>query len=411
MLIFPALVSLSHALRDEHVLSVYIDGTARDPAARHVWRVKLDHSLKDLRTWLAESSAEERGQFEHCVALLDEQLARLPGAVGAPGWAAFITSAGVREAASLPVPMPTLAVWSTGMCIAPYIRVLKQSRPVVLVVADARKAKLYSYRAGALTPSGTVRAHVTLGPPLHMGDVPRLGFHSGVRGSPGSEAAQRALLEGTQRMLSEVSRRAADLAGADGWILIGGIPQVSAHAARTIGPLAPGRVLQLESLDVHASAAEISAAAQRGASTLRDEADRRRIAEIIRNGEPDDVGSLGPDATRHALEQLRVRELYLTPRYVEDHTAEAEDAVRAALDQGASVEQVSRAVAARLDEYGGVAARLRFRLVETEAATPDETTQSAGTDVRKFGRVSPNPRHRSPPRPAILQPESERSPQ
>ena len=377
MLTFPELVSLSHLLRNEQVLSVYIDGTAEDPAARHVWRVKLDHSLKELRNWLADSSPKERAQFEHCVALLNQQVARFPGSVAAPGWAAFITAEGVRDAGSLPMPVPALAVWSTGICIAPYIRVLKQSRLVVIVVADARTSELYTYQAGRLSPPETIRAHVTMEPPLHMGDVARLGFHGGVRGSTGREMAQGALLVGTERMLSEVSRRAADLAGADGWILTGGIPQVSAHVARMIGQLTPGRVLQLASLDVHASAADIAAAAQRGASMLRDEVDLRRIAEIIDNGAPDGGGSLGPDATRVSLEQLRVRELYMTRRYVDEHAAEAEDAVRAALDQGASVEQVSGAVAARLDEYGGVAARLRYRLVETEVAALD-----APLDVR-----------------------------
>lgn len=43
----------------------------------------------------------------------------------------------------------------------------------------------------------------------------------------------------------------------------------------------------------------------------------------------------------------------------------------AALDQGASVEQVSGVVAARLDEYGGVAVRLRYRLVEADVAALD----------------------------------------
>jgi hypothetical protein len=35
--------------------------------------------------------------------------------------------------------------------------------------------------------------------------------------------------------------------------------------------------------------------------------------------------------------------------------------VRQALDQGASVEQVAGDAALRLDEYGGMAARLRYR--------------------------------------------------
>ena len=39
MLTLLELTSLSHLLRNEQVLSVYIDGDAEDPAGMHVWRV------------------------------------------------------------------------------------------------------------------------------------------------------------------------------------------------------------------------------------------------------------------------------------------------------------------------------------------------------------------------------------
>ena len=61
-------------------------------------------------------------------------------------------------------------------------------------------------------------------------------------------------------------------------------------------------------------------------------------------------------------------ELYLTHRYLEDFPPDAEDAVRAALDQDALVEEVSGAAAGWLDEHGGVAAHLRYRVVDPEAA-------------------------------------------
>ena len=134
----------------------------------------------------------------------------------------------------------------------------------------------------------------------------------------------------------------------------------------------------LESLDVHASGAEIAAAARRGASMLQDEADAHAIAEIIGHDAPDGLGALGPDATRHSLEQLRVRTLYLTPRYEDEHAAAAEDAVRGALDQGASVEHLSPAAAARHDTYGGIAARFRYHAVDAVVtATPEATTMPA----------------------------------
>jgi hypothetical protein len=56
-----------------------------------------------------------------------------------------------------------------------------------------------------------------------------------------------------------------------------------------------------------------------------------------------------------------VRDLYVTHRFLEDHAAEAERAIRAALDQDASVEEVSGQAAERLNEHGGMAVGLRFR--------------------------------------------------
>lgn len=362
MLTYTELVMLERSLGDARVLSVYLDGTAEDFAAQRAWRVQLEHSLKDLRIWLADSSHAEREEFERCVMLLEEQLAPLSRGVGARGWAAFITSDGVRDAGRLPVPMPTMAVWSTGACVAPYIRALKQTRRVVVALADARKAKLYCYDRGALEKARTIHAHATLGPPLHMGDAPRVGFHAGVRGTTGRDAAQRVLLKGTSRMLKEVADQALRLAGADGWILTGGIPHASGDLAQLIAHSAPGRVLDLESLDVHATEAEITAAAEHGASTLRDASDLHQIEDIMGDANGSGLVALGPAATRDALEQSRVRELYLTHPFIEEHAADAEDAVRKALAQGALVEEVSREAARQLDGHGGMAARLRYRL-------------------------------------------------
>jgi hypothetical protein len=267
--------------------------------------------------------------------------------------------------------MPTMAVWSTGACVAPYIRALKQTRRVVVALADARKATLYCYDRGALDRAKTIHAHATLGPPLHMGDAPRVGFHPGVRGTTGRDATQRVMLKGTRRMLKEVADQALRLAGADGWILTGGIPHASADLAQLIAHSAPGRVLDLESLDVHATEAEIAAAAEHGASTLRDASDLHQIEDIMGDANGSGLVALGPAATRDALEQSRVRELYLTHAFIEEHAADAEDAVRKALAQGALVEEVSREAARRLDGHGGMAARLRYRLADTEAPAPE----------------------------------------
>ena len=368
MLTFTELVSLSHLLRDQRVLSVYLDGSGKNPASRAAWHVQLDNSLKDVRRWLEGSSHEEREAFEHCVALLDTQLRGFQGAVGSPGWVAFITANGVSDAEALPAPTPTLAVWSTGICMTPYMRVLKQTRTVVVLVADARKVRLYTYVGGILQPAETLHAHAVTEPPSHMGDAPRLGFHAGTRGTTGHDAGQHALRAGTDRMIAEVTRRSAEMAGDDGWIIAGGIPEVSAQIIGAVERIAPHRVLQHQGLHIHATEAQVTAAAQDGASQLRDQMDLRHVLEITGDAGDEATVTARPAETRQALEQGRVRELYFTAEYAENHLAEAEAAVRSAIAQGAFVEEVSRAVAERLDGFGGIGARLRYALPSGRAA-------------------------------------------
>jgi len=361
------LVSLERSLRGKRVLSVYVDGTAKDPAQQRSWRVQLDHSLDDLRSWLAGSARAEREELEHCVRRLEQELASFGANVGSPGWAAFITVDGVHEASSLPVAMPTQGVWSTGACVAPYFRALKELRPVVMVIADSTRADVYRYHLSKLERIETVRAHHTVRAPQHMGDRPRSGFHPGVRGTAGRDEAQRSLLAGTSRMLSEAAERVRQVGGSDAWIVTGGIPEVRERLADKLSAFAADRILTI-AIDIHASEAELAKAARAAASTLRNAADAARIAEIVDTAEATGLGALGPAATRAILEQGRVRQLYITHRYLEDHAAEAEVAVRAAIDQGASVEEVSGDAAKQLDTHGGMAARLRYRM-EPEATT------------------------------------------
>ena len=368
MLTETQLRALANTLQNEQVLSVYVDGTIEDPAEQQAWRTQLEHSLKDLRAWLADSTHEERERFDRCVALLYEQLPPLPKAIGAPGWIGFVTSDQMVHAERLPVPVPTLAVWSTGISLAPYIRALKETHQIAVIVADARKAVVYRYSERTLHKAKTIHAHAVVEPPLHMGEAPRMGFHPGVHGATGHDEMQRAHQEGTAHMLKEVADYIAHRTALDAGILIGGIPEVAKHLARLLDHANQDRVLTLESLDVHSSKAEIAEAARHGASALRDTADQHRIAEIIEaNG--NGFATLGPAATREALDQLQVRELYFTHHYLENYTAEVERAVRTALAQGAAIEEVSRGAADQLNAHGGMAARLRYRRAAVEMAT------------------------------------------
>ena len=381
MLTRDELVSLSHLLREAQVLSVYVNGVVHDPARRLAWRVELAHALDETRRSVAGSPRAERVAFEECVTLLEDRLARLVGwgTLATPGWVGFVTHDGVRLAEPVPAPVPTLAVWSAGMCLTPYVRALKQARPVVVVVTDARKARIYRCLAGALARLETIHAHVVADTPSHMGNPPSVGFHGGTHGETGEAAAQRAQQHGTARMITDVVRVATTLAGHDGWIVVGGIPGVAARLARAARHVAEGRVLHVQSLDVHATDAQLLATAQASASQLRDTVDLARVSDILVDAETRRTASCGEEATRSALEQGSVRELYFTERFFLDHRTVAEQAVRDAFDQGALVEEVSRDVAALLDAHGGIGARLRYAL----AVVPRVPTVSTGSNDRE----------------------------
>jgi stalled ribosome rescue protein Dom34 len=366
LLSYLELVRLERAVREQPVLSVYLDGTAEDFAVQHRWRTELDNAVKDLRDWLKGSSHNERETFDRCLAQLEHEIASFEHGIGSPGWAAFITGDGVRNAESLSVAVPTTAVWSTGASVAPYIRALKQARTVIVTLVDARQATLYRYRGGALEKLQTLRRHGIIEREGHMGRPAGPRFHAGTRGGTRRDEAQRELLEGTARLVREVAADALEYAGLDGWMIVGGIRGTASKIAQRLKAAAPDRVLHMESLDVHVTAAEIVAAARRGAATLRERRDLRRVDDIIESVEPNRFVAVGPGSSRHALEQFRVDELFLTDRFVQDNMASAEEAVRRAFDQGAVAEELSGAAGRRLDAFGGVAARLRYQLPQQD---------------------------------------------
>lgn len=369
MLSLSDLVMLRRSLRDEQVLSVYVDWSAHNPAEQRAWRTALDRRLAVIRKELEASTSPRQADFDRCADLAAAALENLGPAAGAAGWVGFITVDGVRETRELAVATPTFAMWDTGAWLAPCVRNIKEERSVVIVIADARHATIYRYRNGAIERLDALRAHHEVeNPPLHMGSLSKPGFHPGTHGSTGHDSAQRGALAGRDHMIHDAVERIARFAGADAWILVAGIKTVRARLLAELSVAAPDRVLELESLDLHASGAQIAEAARAGASTLRDAFDAGRIHAIVEEAGAHGWGTVGRDATKKALGQACVRDLYLTSGYLDEHPVEAEAAVRAALDQNAGVEQAAGTAAELLDGLGGIGAALRFRPTATRAS-------------------------------------------
>jgi hypothetical protein len=357
-MISPAkLRAMEDAIGDQRVLTAYASAFSDDPAKRTVWRMDLRRSLADLRRWLADSPHEEREQFNASAAALDALLQTVPDGLGAPGLVAFVTGDGVREAWLTPVSMPTVAVWSTGPCIAPLARAIKEARPVILAVTDAKRTDIYRYRGRNLRKIQQVRAFNRLGPPLRLGNPPRTGFNPGTRGRTGREAMQRARLHGHQRMARSVAAEILEQAGQRGWIVVAGETKARTLLAAALESAAPDRLAVLGSPSRDAGDAELARLARRGASKLRETANSHRVERLVASP---GSSAIGASETARALAEKRVRELLFTKSFLDASLADAEDAIRAALSQGAAVEEVTGRPARRLDRLGGIAARLRY---------------------------------------------------
>jgi hypothetical protein len=374
MLTYADLVQLERQTRDQTVLSVYLNGEGADSITRSRWQADLRHSLDDVATSLRDASHDVREDFAARRRLLEERVETFRGEIGTPGWVTFLDTGGVRHESSVHGPVPTMAVWSTGACVAPYIRVLKESRPVVIAVVDSRHARLYRYVNHEVELVERLEADLDFEVPGYMSRPAAQGFHTGTRGQTGTDAARDALQKEMERMLTTARARIEALAGDDGWIVVGGIPTVATAAVTRLSQALESRAMQAD-LDINATKAQVTTCARESASRLRNTHDLARIREIIAAAEANGVGVIGGVDTMRALDEGRARTLYFTLRYLEGDASELEAAVRSAFDHGTGVEHVSGEAAEVLDGVGGIAAGLRY--VPSAAANPEAVSGGA----------------------------------
>lgn len=368
MLSYDELVALERHLRDELVLSVYVNGRSTDPAARDRWRTELRNALADVESWLRGSSHAEREAFDSCREMALGALSGFLANDGKRGWAGFFTAKGPAHMGAIPVAISTMASWSTGPNIAPYIRALKEGRPVVVAIVDSSEASIYRYAEKQAQLVETIERELILQDPSYMSRPPRQGFHGGTRGSPGTDVMQRESHNATDRMLAGLAGRLGALSQ-DAWIVIGGIPTVAAAALKHLAPSVATRATHAERLDVHASEAQVAEVARHAASRLRDADDLEHLNEAVAASEAGGAGVTGAVDTAVALENRQVRDLFVTQRFLDEQAADANAAVRRAFAQGADVRHLSGAAAERLDTLGGIAARLRYA-VPRESVIP-----------------------------------------
>jgi hypothetical protein len=362
MLTRDQLAELSRGLQEEKVLTVYVDGEGKDPALRRVWRRRLAHELEREEHRLQRLDSGELTDFKAAEGLLLKELDGYQAFLPSKGWVGFATPSGLRHSESLPVQVPNLVRWEQGPRVAPYIRGLKQLRPMAIALMDSRRSRIFLYTEGSVEEVEDLRADTFMGDLQDLSAPQRTGRYSGTRGEVATDAAQRYLGEGTIRMLRRVKEVCTALMSPDGFLLLGGEQEVVA----TLRPMLPKgmdrRILENPSLYLEVPVPELKAAAAEGASTLSKLRQNSLLDQIMEQTHSGGNGSLGAEETVKALREGRVDILALSRGFVEANPDLADQFVTDAFHQAADVRVFSGQPAERLDaEGGGVGARLRYR--------------------------------------------------
>ena len=368
MLSHAELVSLEQQLRDKTVLSIYVNGDFSDVAARNQWRTELRNALDAVEESLREATHAEREEFASARRLALDEVDGYKSGDGNPGWMGLFTSDRAHFTGVASISVPTTATWSQGANLAPAIRMLKESRPVLVVVTDSTQARIYRYVGQDIRLEDTVSRVAKVDEPDHLNKPLPQGFMSGLHGLPGADAAQKELRNATDVMLADAATRISKLAGDDAWVLIGGIDVVAnALHGRLEKKLTPRSTVA--SFDVHDNEPRLAALARENASRLRREEDLRLVEEVLSAQAAGSTGAVGLNEIDRALLNGQVHELYVTSTFVNDHPEEAVAAIRRAFDVSATVEHVSGEGAEKLDAVGGIAARLRFVISPVEVSS------------------------------------------
>lgn len=318
MLTHVMLKALERSMRDEYVLSIYLDGGGSDVASRTLWRALLDRGLQSIASGLPDGGSGERATFARATANLRRLIPQTPtGALGAPGWVGFASATETLHVEVTPNRIATGLWWGKGFRVSPYLRVLRASHHALAVLVDGRAARLFRCRAGDATI------------------IDRFHSHGEAAAPPESENADTALRPGRERMLDQLATRIVDVNIPDEWIVIGGAPVAARAAAERLVPLLRDRVLLAQHLHRSTTDRELYRAVQDAIDEVmrsREHGEARAIIEGRGAFEPVQLGWL---AVRQALEAGGIRRLLISQRFLDERADDAEQIVRLALEHDA----------------------------------------------------------------------------
>jgi hypothetical protein len=360
MLSHDEVVRLNQELAGTKVLSVYLNAEETDPAARRAWRVRLNSMLKALEEGMKDGPEAEQIAARAAVGLVREEVERHTGQLPGRAWVGFATADRLWYIDSLPTPMPDLARWEDGAHVAPYLRAMKQARPVTAVVADRRHARIYRYANGELREEAEFWSDTATADSTSGGSSKRSGTHSGVRGESRGDAAKRVEQASAQRMVREVLEALSEPARDGHLLVLAGNSETTTALLRALPERARERAMEASGTLADATPAELKDAVETAASALSVRLQHALVEQVIDATRSAGRACLGREHTERALQAGAVETLILSRAFARAEPGVAERIVDHAFEQGAVVEEISEAAAAELDREGGIGARLRF---------------------------------------------------
>lgn len=362
------LMQLAATYQERQVLTVYLHTTVDNPADRNRWQAELEQVLRALRDREAGASHADRVALDAAIDTLHQWLVAQRTTLRAPGVLAIVAPHEVLFSTPIDTAVPNGATWQTGIHVAPLLKEVSLGVDAAVLVVDARNAHLYRFTPPRhLEQLETLAADVEMDVERHLGGG-NAKFHAGTRGGTAAEEIDRQQMAARDRLFHDAMVRAVEVAGRDGWLVLGGNARAVAAARAVVPRTLEARTLMADGLDMHSTPFEIAQAV--AAVTLEHE--ETRDTELVR-GIIDDHGSrgravAGVRATRAMLDREGVADLILSERFVELFPTDTDDMVRHAFSQGAQVREVHGLAAQEIDQRAeGVVARLRYAIAAGSA--------------------------------------------
>src|SRR5690606_8318338 len=148
-----------------------------------------------------------------------------------------------------------------------------------------------------------------------------------------------------------------------GWVFVGGAQEWAHMVYESLGKRFSGRARVAQSFPHDATDAQIIREAKDTATELRGAQARRLVGDLLDRAGAHARGEVGSAAVQLARRAGAVDLLRVSREFIRTQERIAEDVVRAAIEQGATVEVPSGEGAEKLDATAsGIAARLRFTI-------------------------------------------------